>query len=219
VIGFVHGNGVRNIFQPDRTGREDTVTKKERIVKKAKELKVEYKSYIGCSARTFASVVDAFRSEGIELFTPEVQEQIFKGLYALTGGTAAQSIGTCGSVVAGTFLVSYVSDLGTQDLTKGMAELTEEDKNKILLPIMNAMQGITDKFMQQYGSILCNEIRFKRTGRVYSFIRPDTFDEMVQYMKTHPEDCGSDDVTSDHPSTMGAGWAVEAICALKGIDG
>ena len=195
------------------------MTKKERIVKKAKELKVEYKSYIGCSARTFASVVDAFRSEGIELFTPEVQEQIFKGLYALTGGTAAQSIGTCGSVVAGTFLVSYVSDLGTQDLTKGMAELTEEDKNKILLPIMNAMQGITDKFMQQYGSILCNEIRFKRTGRVYSFIRPDTFDEMVQYMKTHPEDCGSDDVTSDHPSTMGAGWAVEAICALKGIDG
>ncbi len=194
------------------------MTKKERIVKKAKELKVQYKTYIGCSARTFASVVDAFRSEGVELFTPDVQEQIFKGLYALTGGTAAQSIGTCGAVVAGTFLVSYVSDLGTKDLTKSIPELTKEDRDKILVPITNAMQGITDKFMKQYGSILCNDIRFKRTGRVYSFIRQDTFDEMSQYMQNHLDECGTDDVTSDHPSTMGSGWAVEAICALKGIE-
>ncbi len=194
------------------------MSKREQIVKKAKELKVQYKNYIGCSAITFSAVADAFRAEGVELFPPDLQEEIFKGMYALTGGTAGQSIGTCGAVVAGTFLVSYVSGLGTKDLTKGIGDLTEEDKAKVLGPIMNAMEGITNKFMQAYGSIICRDIRFKRTGRVYSFIMPDTFDEIVQYMKTHPKECGSGDPTSDHPSTMGVGWAVEAICDLKGID-
>jgi len=194
------------------------MTKKERIVKKAKELKVQYRKYVGCSVMTFAAVVDAFRSEGIELFTPEVEEQIFKGMLALTGGTAGQSIGTCGAVVAGTFLVSYVSDLGSKDLTKEIQDLTKEDRDKLLVPFMNAMLGITDKFKEQYGSIICSDIRFKRVGRVYSFAMPDTFDEMIQFMINHPKECGSADVTSDHPAIMGAGWTAEAICALKGID-
>ena len=194
------------------------MTRKETIVRKAKELKVQYRKYVGCSLMTFAAVVDAFRSEGIELFTPEVQEQISKGIYALTGGTAGQSTGTCGAVAAGTFLVSYVSDLGTKDLTKEIPELTKEDLDKALVPFANAEQGITDKYMEQYGSIVCEAIRFKRNGRVFSFRRPDTWDEMTQYMRDHPKECGSADVTSDHPSIMGVGWAVEAICALKGID-
>jgi len=62
------------------------MTKKERIVKKAKELKVQYRKYVGCSVMTFAAVVDAFRSEGIELFTPEVEEQIFKECWHLREG-------------------------------------------------------------------------------------------------------------------------------------
>ena len=137
------------------------MTKKERIVKKAKELKVQYRKYVGCSVMVFAAVVDAFRSEGIELFTPEVQEQIFKGMFALTAGTAGQSIGTCGGAVVGTFLVSYVSDLGSKDLTKEIQDLTEEDRDKAFVPFMNAMGGITDKFMEKYGSIVCSDVRFK----------------------------------------------------------
>ncbi len=194
------------------------MAKKETIIKKAKELKVKYRRYIGCSLMTFAAVVDAFRSEGIELFTPEVQEQISKGIYALTGGTAGQSIGTCGAVVAGTFLVSYVSDLGTSDLTKEIPELTQEDLDRVLVPFANAEQHITNKYMEQYGSIVCQDIRFKRNGRIYSLRRPDTWNEMTQFMMNHPKECGSADVTSDHPAVMGAGWAVEAICDLKGID-
>lgn len=194
------------------------MTKKETIVRKAKELKVQYRKYVGCSLMTFAAVVDAFKSEGIELFTPEVQEQISKGIYALTGGTAGQSIGTCGAVAAGTFLVSYVSDLGTKDLTKEIPELTKEDLDKVFVPFTNAEKYITDKYMEQYGSIVCKDIRFKRNGRVFSLRRPDTWDEMTQYMRDHPKECGSADVTSDHPAIAGAGWAVEAICALKGID-
>lgn len=194
------------------------MTKKERIVKKAKELKVQYRKYVGCSVMTFAAVVDAFRSEGIELFTPEVEEQIFKGMLALTGGTAGQGIGTCGAAVAGTFLISYVSDLGSKDLTKEIQELTQEDRDKVFVPFMNAIGGITDKFMEQYGSIVCSDIRFKRTGRVFSFTRADTFDEMTQFMIDHPKECGSADVTSDHPAIMSVGWTVETICALKGID-
>lgn len=194
------------------------MTKKEKIVKKAKELKVQYGKYVGCALTTFAAVVDAFRSEGIELFTPEVQEQISKGIFGLTGGTAAQSIGTCGAVSAGTFLVSYVSDLGTKDLTKELPELTKEDLEKVFVPMDNAEKYITDKYMEQYGSIICGDIRFKRTGRVYSFRRPDTWAEMIQYTRDHPKECGARDVTSDHPSVTGAGWAAEAICAIKGID-
>ena len=99
-----------------------------------------------------------------------------------------------------------------------MQELTKEDLDKVFVPFTNAMQGITEKYMEQYGSIVCQDIRFKRNGRVFSLWWPDTFDEMTQYMRNHPKECGSADVTSDHPSIMGVGWAVEAICTLKGID-
>jgi len=47
------------------------MTKKERIVTKAKELVAEYQpKYVMCGDTTFVAIINAFRSEGIEIFTP-----------------------------------------------------------------------------------------------------------------------------------------------------
>jgi len=135
---------------------------------------------------------------------------MFKGIVALEGGTAAQGTGACGAVAASVFLVSYVTDIGTRELT--------EDPDKTGVAHQNAIKGVISKFMKEYGTIVCRDIRFKRTGRIYSFLRTDTVHEMKQFMKEHTDICGIKDVTSNHPVITGSGWGAGAVCDLKGIE-
>jgi hypothetical protein len=51
--------------------------KRERIIDKASHFADELGAkYMACAPATFGAICDAFRSEGIELFSPETQEAI-----------------------------------------------------------------------------------------------------------------------------------------------
>jgi len=181
------------------------VTKKERIVAKAKELGKENETkYIGCSQSSFAAVVDAFRSEGIELLTPEEQEKIFKGMVGLQGGTGGTSLGTCGAVIAPSFLVSMASGIGTKEQL--------EDKYKGSVSCANVINGVTSRFIKEFGSIVCRDICFRRWGRVLDFCRSDTMREFLAKSKERPE-CQDTRCTI----SIGAGWGAEQICDMMGI--
>jgi len=182
------------------------MTKKEKIVAKAKELGKENETrYDGCSQSSFAAVVDAFRSEGIELVTPEEQETIFKAMVGLAGGTGTTGLGTCGAVLGPSFLVSLVSGIGTKEQL--------EDKYKCLASCTNVNNGVTSKFIKEFGSIVCRDICFRRWGRVLDFCRPDTMQEFLARTKEYPE-CQDTRCTI----SMGAGWGVEKICAMMKIE-
>jgi len=181
------------------------MTKKETIVARAKELgKENERKYVGCSQSTFAAIVDAFRSEGIELFTPEEQERVFKGMVGLQGGTGGTSYGTCGAVIGPGFLISMVSGIGTKELL--------EDKYKGANSCTNVIKGVTSKFVKEFGSINCRDICFRRWGRVLDFCRPDTMREFVEKAKERPE-CQDTRCTI----AIGAGWGAEQICDMIGI--
>jgi hypothetical protein len=93
--------------------------KRNRIIDKAGHFADEIGvKYMACAPATFGAICDAFKSEGIELFTPEIQEVLTQGMMGLHGGVAMTGVGTCGAVTAATFLISYVVGVPTAKLEK-----------------------------------------------------------------------------------------------------
>jgi len=182
------------------------MTKKERIVAKAKELgKENERKYIGCSQSSFAAIVDAFRSEGIELFTPQEQEKVFKGMVGLQGGTGGTGSGTCGAVTGPSFCVSMVANIGPKEQL--------ENRYAGSASCANVINGVTSKFVKEFGSINCRDICFRRWGRVLDFCRPDTMREFLEKAKDRPE-CQDTRCTI----AFGAGCGAEQICDIMKIE-
>ena len=92
--------------------------RRARIIDKAGHLADEVGAKLmACAPATFAAICDAFRSEDIELFSPDTQEALTQGMVGLHGGVAMTGVGTCGAVTASTFIISYVVGVTSQELT------------------------------------------------------------------------------------------------------
>ena len=183
------------------------MTKREKIIAKTKEFVLENEpKYGGCGGITFTALADAFRAEGMEIFTPEEEETILRGMLSLSGGTAREGIGTCGAVTSACFVISYISGIGTKEML--------EDVDNRSIPILKA-QAVTEKCIKEWGSICCNDMRYRRAGRTYNFKDPNSWAAMEEFMKTASEICGHGTINSV-PATV-SGWAAEAICDMQGI--
>ena len=91
--------------------------RKNRIIKKAGHLADEIGvKLMACAPATFAAICDAFKSEDIELFPPEMQEILTQGMMGLHGGIALTGVGTCGAITASTFIISCVVGVTTEEL-------------------------------------------------------------------------------------------------------
>ena len=181
--------------------------KREKIVAKTKECVLENEpKYGGCAGISFTALADAFRAEGAEIFTPEEEEMILRGMLSLSGGTAREGFGTCGAVIGACFMIAYVSGIGTREML--------EDVNNRAVPINHA-QEVTEKCTKEWGSICCNDMRYRRAGRAYSLKDPNSWADMEKFMETASEICGHGTVNSV-PAIV-SGWAAEKICDLKGI--
>jgi hypothetical protein len=155
--------------------------KRERIIDKAGHLADEDGvKYWACAPATFGAICDAFRSEDIELFSPEVQEALIQGMMGLHGGIAMTGVGTCGAVTAATFLISYVVGVPPEKLKK--------DGNLNYAASVPAVEYVIDRFEEDYGAIDCLRVRYNRVdfrpaskgkmrhgrGKVQGGARPDT---------------------------------------------
>ena len=178
---------------------------RERTIAKARELGKEYgRLYTVCPMCSFAAIVDALRSEaGIELVTLEEEEKIFTGFVALQGGTAGTSQGTCGAVIGSSFAVSLATGVGRKEIL--------QNKFAGATPCMNAIDGVTSKFVKEFGSIRCIDICFNRFGKALSFTKPETMREFLKDAETRPS------CETDCTIALGAAWATEKILDMKGI--
>lgn len=183
------------------------MSKKERAIKKARELGKEYEQlFVGCSESSFAAVVDALRSEaGIELFTPEEEDKIFTALVGLQGGVGGSARGSCGAVCGASFTVSLVSGIGRKEQL--------ESKFSLTIPCQNVRDSVTSKFLEEFGSIVCRDVCFAKFGKSYDFTKPEVIREFLSQARTHPK-CTVEECTI----SKAAAWAVEKICDMKGIE-
>jgi len=186
--------------------------KRERIIDKAGHLADEIgQKYMACAPATFAAICDAFRSEDIELFSPEIQEMLCQGMMGLHGGIALTGVGTCGAVTASTFLISYVVGVSTNELSK--------DANLNFAASVPAVEYVIDRFEEDYGAIDCLRVRYNRVQRALDFLDPDARILEMTFSLYEKEKCGMmaqnfERGRDQTPPVRAARWAVEAMCDL-----
>lgn len=77
------------------------------------------------------------------------------------------------------FLVSFVSGIGLRE--------QHENKFTLTIPCQNVRDGITNKFLKEYGSVVCGDICFVEFGKSYDFTKPEVISEFLSQSRTHPK--------------------------------
>lgn len=125
---------------------------------KAYELGKEYeKKYKGCSQCVIAALQDAL---GIR------NDDIFKAATGLAGGGCGTLDGSCGAYVGSIMILSSL--LGR--------ERDKFDDFEAIAPNGRAftlLKKFRDKYIQEYGSVVCRNIQTKILGRPYYLSDPD----------------------------------------------
>ena len=186
--------------------------KKKRIIEKAGHLGDEdAMKYGACAPLTFAAICEAFRSEGIELFSPETQEIIVQGMMGLHGGIAKTGVGTCGGIIGSAFAISYVVGVTTEEVSKNLRL-----NDAISVPIV---EDIMDRFEETYGATDCLRLRYNRIQRAFDFLDPDTTIWEMLFFTAQPNKCGIgancyECGRDQGMPVVGARWGAESICDL-----
>jgi len=186
--------------------------KRKRIIDKAGHLADELAfKYYACAPGTFAGICEGFKSEGIELFSPEVQEVLTRGFVGLQGGIGITGVGTCGAVSAGAFIISYVTGISSEELSKNV-----NLNYAIAIPVVTY---VVDRFEETYGAIDCLRLRYNRVQRAYDRCDPDAKLYETLFAMYEKEKCGI--MAADYeggrdqvPVVQGARWAAEGVCDL-----
>jgi C_GCAxxG_C_C family probable redox protein len=132
--------------------------KDKKAAEKAYELGKEYEmTYTGCSQCALAALQDAL---GIK------NEDIFKAATALAGGGCGTLDGSCGAYVGSLmFLGSLIGR--ERDKFDDIESIIPDSRTYTLA------RKFRDKYIQEYGSVVCRNIQTKVLGRPYYIVDPD----------------------------------------------
>jgi C_GCAxxG_C_C family probable redox protein len=160
---------------------------KEKKMEKAYELGFKYeRDYGSCSQCTFAAVSEILGKES---------EEIFKAIDGLAGGLGRTSNGTCGALTGGVAKISQ--RYGREDFPN----LGQREK------CMTLAKKLHDRFIEEYGSVICKDVQTKIMGRSYDFWNPKEREEFDK-AGGHTDKC---------PDVVGkaAKWTVEILIDEK----
>ncbi|MBS7622595.1 C_GCAxxG_C_C family protein [Candidatus Bathyarchaeota archaeon] len=140
------------------------------------------REYGSCPQCVFAAVSEVLGMDGCETF---------KAIDGLAGGLARSGNGTCGALSGGVAAISR--RYGREEFPN----LGERER------CMTLAKKLHDKFMAEYGSILCKDIQTKILGRSYNFWDPKDREEFDR-AGGHTDKC---------PDVVGkaAKWTVEIL--------
>jgi C_GCAxxG_C_C family probable redox protein len=133
---------------------------RQQLLEKAFDLGVCFEKYSGsCSQCTVAALREILGFEDV----------VVRVATSSCGGQAGLSTGACGGVIGGTIVLDYYlgrhADMvsATHAVPGSMTELSRS---------MEAARSMCDKFIGQYGSILCPQIQAKIYGRSFNLQDP-----------------------------------------------
>jgi len=116
-----------------------------------------------------------------------------KSVDAMAGGTALSTEGTCGALVGGLMAISSIVGRSYEDFSVG------ERKRRVFL----YSKKLYDKFIKEYGSLLCKDVHKKLFGRTFKLLDPKEYAEFEK-AGAHVDKC---------PDVSGkvARWTAEII--------
>lgn len=132
---------------------------KEEILEKIKSQGFEYeKRYKQCSQAVLAPLQDFFDI---------IDDKIIKSAHAFAGGTARCGDGTCGALAGAMMALSCKWGRERKYFDHGVERDYPEEIAKEL----------HDKFIEEYGSVICNKVHEKIFGRTYDLWDPKEYKE------------------------------------------
>jgi C_GCAxxG_C_C family probable redox protein len=158
---------------------------REEILDKAYNLAYKYEAERGSCPQCVLSAI----METLDIGDP----CIIKASDALAGGAALSTKGTCGALVGGLMAISIIIGRTYEDFSAG------ESKRRIF----QYSKKLYDKFVNEYGSIVCKDIHLKIFGRTFDLMDPKDYQEFEK-MGAHVDKC---------PEVSGkvARWTAEII--------
>jgi C_GCAxxG_C_C family probable redox protein len=156
---------------------------KEKKMEKAYELGFKYeRDYGSCPQCTFAAVSEILGNEN---------KEIFRAIDGLAGGLGRTTNGTCGALTGGVAAISQ--RYGREDFPN----LGQREK------CMTLSKKLHDRFIQEYGSVICKDVQTKIMGRSFDFWNPKEREEFDK-AGGHSDKC---------PDVVGkaAKWTVEIL--------
>ncbi len=160
--------------------------KKEGAVKKADELGKEYeKTYRGCGQCVIAALQDALEIRN---------DDIFKAATGLAGGIGLTGDSGCGAYTGAVLLLGSVVGRERNDFS---------DKGGVRFKTHQLVRKFREKFIQEYGSVVCRDIQNKILGRYYYLADPQ------EYEKFH--NAGAHDIHCPEVVGKAAKWMAAII--------
>ena len=160
----------------------------ENAAEKAYELGKKYEqTYRGCSQCALAALQDAFNIKN---------DGVFKAATGLAGGGGLATDGSCGAYTGAIIFLSSIL---------GRERDKFSDPEGVRFQTMKLAQKFHDKYIQEYGSVVCRDIQAKIMGRPFYLVDPDEF------KKFH--DAGAHDIYCPEVVGKASQWMAEIIMA------
>jgi len=148
----------------------------KKLIDKAYKLGYEYeRTYRGCGQCAVAALQDVFDMR---------DDNTFKALTGYAGGGGITGDSGCGAYVAGILFLSML---------KGRERNNFADPERIRFESFPIARKLHDKFIAEYGTVICRNIHPKVFGRPYYMPDPDEFakfDAAGAHTTVCPEVCG-----------------------------
>jgi len=151
------------------------------------------KRFHGCAQCAVGALYEVF---------PELRnEDVFRSAGGLGGGVGLTCKGHCGALSGG---VKVLSQMYGRELN----EIEDPEKKRAIAAKLG--EQLAQRFLDAYGTVICEEIQHNVMGRSFSLLDPDDYQAFEEH-GGHSKAC---------PSVVGKGvqWAAEMIIAEKGGD-
>ena len=135
---------------------------KEEIAKKAFDLAEKYeKECTGCAQTAIAGIFDAL---GIE------NDDVFKAASGLADGLGLSGDGTCGALVGGAMVISYLFGRERKDCK----DMLKPMKSYLLA------KKLHDQFVEKYGTCRCHDLQKSLMGRTFNLLDRTELEEATK---------------------------------------
>jgi C_GCAxxG_C_C family probable redox protein len=136
---------------------------KEEMTEKAYNLAEKYEqTCTGCAQTTIAGIFGAL---GIQ------NDDVFKAASGLADGLGLSGNGTCGALVGGAMVISYLFGREWKDF----GDMLKPMKSYLL------SKKLHDRFMEKYGTCRCYDLQESLMGRTFNLMDKQVVQEAVEF--------------------------------------
>ena len=138
------------------------------LLDKAYELGFTYEKYSwSCSQCTVAALHELL----------DIDDVVVKVSASICGGTADQTLGTCGALAGGIIALDYY-------FGRPLEKMSRQEYIQANIDALNVgsevSQRLTDKFVKEYGTFICGQLQRKLFGRIFCFTEGDGIEKWLE---------------------------------------